>query len=456
MPSQSSNPKKPRIRNLKKIQAEQNGYILSEEDLSTLQHWKATLTPLTWKKYASCILTVCDYYVLPIHDMTPDLWINYINKILPNQLNTCKISKFSYNSYRYAILNFLDFYGMQNPDFKNIREQVAKIQRGKLQNISAKQNGFTLDSQERSALQRWGQLLNSSKTRQIYISCILDVCEYYKLPIHEITPESWIHYVNKVLPMQIVNREISVSTSRICYYAIAGFLDFYSSEDERFLNIKESFLNPANAPTPKVSRYPTASQMAMILQAARETDQQAYLAMLLAYECALTISEIIDLKSTDFTCDEDGNCMLHVSGSSERLLIIRADLMEQVEEFFLHGGYMGDDWLFHNIADGNHISASSMQRYCHNAQVPLIESGVLLESYPLRSIRSAAMQRMMATDGAGVSTTAQYIGISERYVSTMKSTTISAAIKLPGTRHGYSIADLINRTDDQQTKEKKV
>ena len=148
--------------------------------------------------------------------------------------------------------------------------------------------------------------------------------------------------------------------------------------------------------------------------------------------------------------------MLHVSGSSERLLIIRADLMEQVEEFFLHGGYMGDDWLFHNIADGNHISASSMQRYCHNSQVPLIESGVLLESYPLRSIRGAAMQRMMATDGAGVSTTAQYIGISERYVSTMKSTTISAAIKLPGTRHGYSIADLINRTDDQQTKEKKV
>ena len=127
MPSQSSNPKKPRIRNLKKIQAEQNGYILSEEDLSTLQLWKATLTPLTWKKYASCILTVCDYYVRPIHDMTPDLWINYINKILPNQLNTCKISKFSYNSYRYAILNFLDFYGMQNPDFKNIREQVAKL-----------------------------------------------------------------------------------------------------------------------------------------------------------------------------------------------------------------------------------------------------------------------------------------------------------------------------------------
>ena len=105
MPSQSSNPKKPRIRNLKKIQAEQNGYILSEEDLSTLQHWKATLTPLTWKKYASCILTVCDYYVLPIHDMTPDLWINYINKILPNQLNTCKISKFSYNSYRLSLIH---------------------------------------------------------------------------------------------------------------------------------------------------------------------------------------------------------------------------------------------------------------------------------------------------------------------------------------------------------------
>lgn len=451
MPSQSSNPKKPRNLNLKKIQAEQNGYVLSEEDLSILQQWRTTLTPLTWKKYSACILTVCDYYLLPIHELTPDLWINYINKILQNQLNTCKISKSSCNSYRCAILNFLDFYGIQHPDFKDIRDHVVTTQRRKIQNISAKQNGFTLDSQERSALQRWGQLLNNSKTRQVYISCILDVCEYYKQPIHEITPDLWIHYVNKVLPMQIVNREISVSTSRICYYAIAGFLDFYSSEDERFLNIKESFLSPANAPTPTVSRYPTASQMAMILQTTRENDQQVYLAMLLAYECALTVSEIVDLKSTDFICNEDGDYILHVSGSSERSLTIRADLMEQVEEFFLRGGYMGDDWLFHN-ADGNHISATSMQRYCHNAQIPLIESGFLLETFPLRSIRSAAMQRMMATDGAGVSATAQYIGISERYVSTMKLTTISSAIKLPGTKHGYSIADLINRTDDQQAK----
>ena len=72
------------------------------------------------------------------------------------------------------------------------------------------------------------------------------------------------------MPDQIVKREISVSTSRIRYYAIIGFLDFYSMNHPSYAETSDQFLNPAHAPTPKVNKYPTAVQMASILQAMKK------------------------------------------------------------------------------------------------------------------------------------------------------------------------------------------
>lgn len=431
--------KRPKRRKSDDINADQKKYVLSEEDKSSLANWNATLSPRTGQEYTSYILKVCEHYALPIHKITPTLWLNYMDNVVPDLVATCEVSESTSKGYYYAIYNFLEFYSMDHPEFKSIK----RPKRRKLQDIPAKQKNYTLSKADLSILQRWRMLFNTSKTRQVYISCILTVCDYYSNPIHEITPDLWINYVNNVLSMQLVNRKVSVSTARIYYYAIAGFLDFYSSEAPEFTGIKKLLMNPANAPTPKVSQYPTASQMATILQTVQKTDRQVYLAMLLAYECALTSGEIIDLKASDFIRDDKGNCMLNVSGSSKRLLVIRPDLMEQVEDFFLHGGYYGDDWMFHNQY-GSHIGATTMQRYCQKAQQPLIDTGILLESYPLRSIRSAALQRMMATDGASVSTTAQYAGLGESYVYTLQATIISSAVQLPGTKHGYSIADLLD------------
>ena len=107
------------------------------------------------------------------------------------------------------------------------------------------------------------------------------------------------------------------------------------------------FLNPAHAPTPKVNKYPTAMQMASILQAMKKADIQVYIAALLAYECALAPSEIIELQTSSFIRNgEDGTCMLSVPGKAKRLIVIREDLMEEIEHFFSMGGYYGDDWLY--------------------------------------------------------------------------------------------------------------
>lgn len=199
----------------------------------------------------------------------------------------------------------------------------------------AKQKDYTFSSEDLLTLNHWEQTLKNQRTRSTYIGAILLVCDYYRKPIHEITPEEWVLYVNSVMPDQIVKREISVSTSRIRYYAIIGFLDFYSMNHPSYAETSDQFLNPAHAPTPKVNKYPTAVQMASILQAMKKTDIQVYVAALLAYECALAPSEIIELQTSSFIRNgEDGTCMLSVPGKAKRLIVIREDLMEEIEHFF--------------------------------------------------------------------------------------------------------------------------
>lgn len=322
-------------------------------------------------------------------------------------------------------------------------QKPAVRKRRKLTSIAEEQNGYTLSKEDISVLNRWRMLLNNRKTREVYTTYVLKVCDFYKLPLHEITPDLWIRYMNTIISDKIVKREISVSTSRICYYAVTGFLSFYGAEHPEFKDISDKILNPASAPTPKANRYPTAMQMATILQTVKETDSQVYLAMLLAYECALTPGEVVNLKTTSFK-NEDGKYLLEISGSSERLLIIRSDLMKEVESFFTQSGYFGDDWLFHNQG-GLHLSSRDLQRNCRKAQQPLIDSGILLEPYTIMSIRSASLQRMFLSDGADNSSIAQYAGISERYTMQMKKASLSSAVQLPGTRHGYNISNLLDK-----------
>ena len=297
-----------------------------------------------------------------------------------------------------------------------------KRRRNSAEKLLAKQKDYTFSSEDLLTLDHWEQTLKNQRTRSTYIGAILLVCDYYRKPIHEITPEEWVLYVNSVMPDQIVKREISVSTSRIRYYAIIGFLDFYSINHPSYAETSDQFLNPAHAPTPKVNKYPTAVQMASILQAMKKTDIQVYVAALLAYEC-----------------------------KAKRLIVIREDLMEEIEHFFSMGGYYGDDWLLHNKYGGQ-MRASVLQRACRKAQQEVINAGIILEPYSLISIRSAAIHRFLMSDGAKGTSTAQYAGISEAYALQMQSVGLASAVQLPGTKRGYTISDLLDSSNEESSK----
>ena len=228
--------------------------------------------------------------------------------------------------------------------------------------------------------------------------------------------------------------------------------DFYSINHPSYVETSDQFLNPAHAPTPKVNKYPTAVQMASILQAMKKADIQVYVAALLAYECALAPSEIIELQTSSFIRNgEDGTCMLSVPGKAKRLIVIREDLMEEIEHFFSMGGYYGDDWLLHNKYGGQ-MRASVLQRACRKAQQEVIDTGIILEPYSLISIRSAAIHRFLMSDGAKGTSTAQYAGISEAYALQMQSVGLASAVQLPGTKRGYTISDLLDSSNEESSK----
>ena len=73
-----------------------------------------------------------------------------------------------------------------------------KRRRNSAEKLLAKQKDYTFSSEDLLTLDHWEQTLKNQRTRSTYIGAILLVCDYYRKPIHEITPEEWVLYVNSV------------------------------------------------------------------------------------------------------------------------------------------------------------------------------------------------------------------------------------------------------------------
>ena len=98
------------------------------------------------------------------------------------------------------------------------------------------------------------------------------------------------------------------------------------------------------------------------------------------------------------------------------------------------------------------MRASVLQRACRKAQQEVINAGIILEPYSLISIRSAAIHRFLMSDGAKGTSTAQYAGISEAYALQMQSVGLASAVQLPGTKRGYTILDLLDSSNEENSK----
>lgn len=292
--------------------------------------------------------------------------------------------------------------------------------------------------------QEWLSSLGSDETKRLYRDVILTVCRVSKTELSGLTPKQWVYFVNRYIPKQITQKQISVSTSRIYYYAVCSYLTYYRSKYPDFPDLEqESFLSPAAAVLPDTNRLPTAEHISALLQYAGQIDLQLQLILILAYECALSLGEIRELKISDIRETEAGIYYLAIRGERERNIEIRDDVYQKIEIYLTTGGYPVEEYLFCYPKKSDPCSARYLQKRIKDLQEPLKEKQILPKTYSLSAIRTAAIHRILASDHADCVDTAKYVGVRADYVSRIQSVSRPDLCELPGDRKRLKLEDLL-------------
>lgn len=290
----------------------------------------------------------------------------------------------------------------------------------------------------------WLETLGNDETRRLYRDVILTACKLHKCKLSALTPKQWLHFVNRYIPEQITKGQMSVSTSRVYYYAVCSYLTYYRMEHPDFPDlVQDGFLSPAAAVLPDTRRLPTAEQMSALLQYAGQVDPQMQLILVLVFECALSMQEIRELKISDIRETDSGTYYLLIRGKRERKIEIREDVRRKIETYLAVGGYPVEDCLFCYPKKSEACSPRYLQKRLKELQEPLVEKGLLPNTYSLSTIRTAAIHRLIAADSAGCIEAAKYVGIRPDYVARIRSVSQPDLCELPGERKRVTLEELL-------------
>lgn len=296
----------------------------------------------------------------------------------------------------------------------------------------------------------WAQTLGSASTRKMYVKNLIAVCSYYHKSLFKIFPREWIDYANHVLPEELAKGSSRASV-RSSFYAVTSFLHFYGKEEPWASGILYDMVVPTQNKPVNVDGFPTASDMAAILAESRKTNLAVYTAVLLAYECALQPSEILHMKAGDFYTHTDkstGECTYRLyvpftRGQKRRTIMIHKDVYMDLCAASDYSMSQGGTSLIVNRG-GEPISKWALYGQLRTICDRLISKGKLKSPVTLMSIRGAAINRFLMSDGASITTAARYTGVSESYVYSVRQSASASAVDFPGTRKGYDLHDLLS------------
>ncbi len=308
-------------------------------------------------------------------------------------------------------------------------------------------NHFVLTRHDTTIFLGWLESLRSPHTIAQYRRMVLSVCERYGASFSDISYEQWVAYMNQVIPQMIVTREISVSTSRLMYYSICGFLTYAREHDLVFLpeDPIADFLLPAAAVPTKTSKLPSAEQISLLLKEAEVSDPQLQMILVIVYECGLSPQEILSLMVSDIRENDARDTYLIIKASNirkERKIQVRKDVADELYRYLYQNHLSEKDFLFLNQR-GKPLSIRRMQQRMQKLQEPMVLSGELPRYFSLANIRTAAIHRMLVSDYADEFETAEYVGVRADYVSQIKSAGIPDLCRLPGRKHGLTLEQLL-------------
>lgn len=309
----------------------------------------------------------------------------------------------------------------------------------------------TLDfsDEEINFLSSFGSSLHSYSTRKAYLYNLVKICQYYNKTISNIAPAEWTEYINELVPKEMQKQGIrqAASRARLKYFAVLKFMRFLEANGRDTAYIQSALVCPAKAKAPNIDSYPTASDAAFILTEAKKSDPQVYIAVLLAYECVMQTGEILKMKNDDFYAVKNSDSESYyikvpvMRGQKRRTIAIGKDVYDELCSMRRYSVSQGCVNLI--VTGSTPISRWSLGDRLRSVCLKLIDAGSIKECFTISSIRGAAINRLLMSDGASAATAARYAGIHESYVYSIKQEAIGRAVELPGTRKGFTLDDML-------------
>lgn len=259
--------------------------------------------------------------------------------------------------------------------------------------------------------------LKAKTTANEYFSAVCLYCDFMKKDFLDETFDDAIGYAN-YLQSRIDNGKFATSTYIVrlsAYRTIEEFImKFYPGtlSDTPWHKIQRPHLDSSISP----ERIPSITQLDMILEKSKDLGASWYVLIALVIRCALTATEVISLKKSDFQVEGD-YMYLHldtkrrdVKLTKERQLRLTDDVRELVEKHMATMTFCDDmGHLFYNSRK-KALSQKNLQDALHKIQ----------EDFPFcfstGSIRSRAILELLAasSDPAAV---AQFADISSMRIA---------------------------------------
>ncbi len=262
--------------------------------------------------------------------------------------------------------------------------------------------------------QVWEQFkphLKRKKTQNSYLSFIKNLSNFCQRDFLEITSDDVDHYFAQRLSEENGPGIKSLHTMLSAYRSVASYIQEH--KDEVSMPCYASPFDECELP-PYTDVFHSTDVIRIkdfdkLLQTAKE-DSQVYLALCLAFRCALTVSEILGLKVNQVTMYRDGSGQVVIpqAGGRMRYVKIPADVMDVIVRDFSH--LSPESNLLLNTY-GHPMSARTLQTRVKQC----VMRSEIFHPYTLQDLRNSALI-YMRKGGATDEELSTYAGTTGRWL----------------------------------------
>lgn len=255
----------------------------------------------------------------------------------------------------------------------------------------------------------YARTLKQAKGRYEYFLCISTLCNYLHCDFLEVTLTAADNFFQweaseKKLSVKTLNTHISVCRS------VASFIEA-SREDFNLPDYRNIF---SGITVERYSEYlspaaiPTIAEMDKILESA-EDKPMLFLIFTLVIRCALSNKNLCALQAEHFQTDKSNRMFLTIDQNrlTQRHIKIPDDVAEILCSYCENTGISAGPLLVNNR--GGRLTSNLL---CKTVQTHMQNAGF---TYSLQDLRNASITHMLA-GGASAADTAEYAGISERWM----------------------------------------